>query len=237
MERLQKYMANCGVASRRKCEEYISQGLVTVNENIITELGFKVDIDNDKIFFKGNRIVPCENKVYIALNKPEGYITSVKDEHDRKVVVDLIDVKERIFPIGRLDYDTSGLLLLTNDGEVYNKVIHPRVEIDKVYEAVVRGTFTEDEIKKFENGVDIGGYITAAAKLKVLKKEKSRSLVRITIHEGKNRQVRRMCAAFNHDVITLKRLSVGRINLLDLPKGKWRNLSEEEIKYLYDLGK
>lgn len=112
MERLQKYMANCGVASRRKCEEYISQGLVTVNENIITELGFKVDIDNDKIFFKGNPIVPCENKVYIALNKPEGYITSVKDEHDRKVVVDLIDVKERIFPIGRLDYDTSGLLFI-----------------------------------------------------------------------------------------------------------------------------
>lgn len=131
----------------------------------------------------------------------------------------------------------QGCFLLTNDGEVYNKVIHPRVEIDKVYEAVVRGTFTEDEIKKFENGVDIGGYITAAAKLKVLKKEKSRSLVRITIHEGKNRQVRRMCAAFNHDVITLNRLSVGRINLLDLPKGKWRNLSEEEIKYLYDLGK
>ncbi|GKX66581.1 pseudouridine synthase [Inconstantimicrobium mannanitabidum] len=237
MERLQKYMARCGVASRRKCEEYISQGLVAVNNDVITELGFKVDVDKDRVSFNGSIISPCENKVYIALNKPEGYITSVKDEFDRKTVIDLVDVKERIFPIGRLDYDTSGLLLLTNDGEVYNKVIHPRVSINKVYEALVKGNFTEEEIKKFEVGVDIGGYITAPAELKVIKKEKNKSLVHITIHEGKNRQVRKMCAAFSHEVITLKRLSVGDIKLKDLPKGSWRNLDDKEIEYLFKLGK
>ena len=156
MERLQKYMARCGVASRRKCEEYIQNGLVTVNGIKITELGTKVD-ENDEVIYNGRKIVPCEEKVYIAINKPTGVITSVTDDRGRKTVIDIIDVKERIFPIGRLDYDTSGLLLLTNDGDVYNNIIHPRVEINKVYEAVVKGYFTPDEIDLFENGVDIGG--------------------------------------------------------------------------------
>lgn len=234
MERLQKYMARCGVASRRKCEEYIQNGLVTVNGIKITELGTKVD-ENDEVIYNGRKIVPCEEKVYIAINKPTGVITSVTDDRGRKTVIDIIDVKERIFPIGRLDYDTSGLLLLTNDGDVYNNIIHPRVEINKVYEAVVKGYFTPDEIDLFENGVDIGGYITAKSKIEVIETFKNKSKVRIIIHEGKNRQVRKMCKAFNHAVISLKRVSIGKIKL-DTKIGEWRYLTDKEVKYLYELG-
>lgn len=237
MERLQKYMAGCGVASRRKCEEFIAKGLVSVNGNIVTEPGVKVDPLNDTVIYNGKTIKPVENKIYIALNKPKGYITSVSDERNRKTVIDLLNLNERVFPIGRLDYNTTGLLLLTNDGDIYNSVIHPRVKINKVYEAVVKGCFTEEEMRKFRTGVDIGDYITSDADIKILNNYNNTSRVRITIHEGKNRQVRRMCSAFGHDVIELKRVSVGKIVLGNLGLGKWRNLTDKEIEYLSNLNK
>lgn len=234
-ERLQKYMARCGVASRRKCEELILSGVVKVNDNIVNELGVKINSAYDKVVVAGRTIFPEENKIYIMLNKPEGYITSVKDEKDRKTVLDIVKVKERIFPVGRLDYDSSGLLLLTNDGDIYNRIIHPRVEIKKKYLAIVKGSFSAKEIEAFERGVDIGGYITAPCKIDVIENLGKQSKVRIEIHEGKNRQIRRMCAAFNHEVLKLKRETVGKLSLGNLEKGQWRYLNEDEIKYLKSL--
>lgn len=240
-ERLQKYMARCGVASRRKCEEIILSSKVKINDKIVNELGVKIDPSKDKVFYNGKRILPEENKLYIMLNKPEGYITSVKDEKGRKTILDLVKVNERIYPIGRLDYDSSGLILLTNDGDIYNKIIHPRVEVEKKYIALCKGVFSDEEIKKFENGIDIGGYITANAKIKLIDKEKDKktntvnSLVEIIIHEGKNRQIRKMCSALGHEVITLKRVAVGDIKLGYLKRGEWRNLTKNELNYINSL--
>ena len=236
-ERLQKYMASCGFASRRKCEEFILLGKVKVNGNIIEELGFKVNPLEDIVEYDGRVITKEERKVYIMLNKPEDVITSVKDEKDRKTVIDIVKVNERIFPIGRLDYDSSGLILLTNDGELYNKIIHPRVELDKKYVAVVKGEVSLDDKEKFESGIDIGGYITAPAKLKMLEysHRKDLSTIEVCIHEGKNRQIRKMCSAINHEVMSLKRVSIGNIRLGQLKKGEYRYLNDEEMKYLMSL--
>lgn len=236
-ERLQKYMASCGIASRRKCEELILLGKVKVNGNIIEELGFKVNPLKDIVEYDGRVITKEEKKVYIMLNKPEDVITSVKDEKDRKTVIDIVKVNERIFPIGRLDYDSSGLILLTNDGELYNKIIHPRVELGKKYVAVVKGEVSLDDKEKFESGIDIGGYITAPAKLKMLEysHRKDLSTIEVCIHEGKNRQIRKMCSAINHEVISLKRVSIGNIRLGQLKKGEYRYLNDEEMKYLMSL--
>lgn len=235
LERLQKYMAESGVASRRKSEEIILSGRVKVNDKVITELGFKIDKDIDNIYVDNKLILKEENKVYIALNKPIKYISSVSDERGRKTIIDLVKVKERIFPIGRLDYDTSGLILLTNDGEVYNKVIHPRQEVKKVYIAEIQGIPSNEEIKMFCSGVDIGDYITAHAEFKIMKREKSNCIVQIIIHEGKNRQVRKMCDAINHPVISLQRISIGKIKIGKLELGSFRYLNNDEIEYLKNL--
>lgn len=234
-ERLQKYMASCGIASRRKCEELILQGKVKVNDVLITELGTKINIEKDIVKYNGKIIKPEEEKVYIMLNKPEGYITSVKDEKGRKTVLDIVKVKERIYPIGRLDYDSSGLLLLTNDGDIYNKIIHPRVKINKKYLVNIKGSLSEDDIEKLETGINIGDYVTAPAYVKVISEKETTSLVEITIHEGKNRQIRRMCSALNHDVLTLKRISIGEIKLGYLNRGEYRYLTEKELSYLKNL--
>lgn len=191
IERLQKYMAHCGVASRRKCEYIILQGRVRVNGQVIDKLGFKVDTENDLVMLDNNNIVPEQKKVYIALNKPEGYVSTVRDEKNRKTILDLVKVDERIYPIGRLDYDTSGLILLTNDGDIYNKIIHPKSEKNKVYIAEVSGVISNEDINKFENGLNIGNYITSKASLKILRLNNNSSVVNIIIHEGKNRQIRR----------------------------------------------
>jgi len=233
--RLQKYLAQCGVASRRKSEALIEEGKVTVNDEIVDTLGAKINTEIDVVKVNDKVVRPEEKKVYIILNKPEGYISTVKDERGRKKVIDLIDVKERIFPIGRLDYNTSGLLLLTNDGEIYNSIMHPSREIVKTYIAKVKGIFTEEEMKSFQRGVDIGDYITAPSKIQNIKVYKNESIVEIKIHEGKNRQVRRMCEKFNHKVIELQRISLGEIKLGDLPKGQWRHLNKEELEYLFKL--
>lgn len=235
VERLQKYMARCGIASRRKCEEIILAGKVKVNDKVINELGYKIDVDTDKITVDNKLIKPEEKKVYIALNKPEGYVSTVKDEKGRKTIIDLVKIQERVYPIGRLDYDTSGLILLTNDGDIYNKIIHPREEKNKIYIATIKGTPSKEEIKKFENGINIDGYITAKASFKVLKSSGDCSEVKIVIHEGKNRQVRKMCEAIEHPVLNLKRIQIGDIRLGDLPKGKWRFLDDEELSYLKKL--
>lgn len=234
-ERLQKYMARCGVASRRKCEEMISSGIVKVNGDVITELGFKVNEELDKVTVNDKIINIEENKVYFALNKPRGYVSTVKDERGRETVLDLVKVKERIYPIGRLDYDTSGLILLTNDGEIFNKVIHPRKEVNKKYIAVISGKPTGDEIRKFCSGVYIDGYKTAEAKFKILKEFENKTEVEIIIHEGKNRQVRKMCDAIGHKVMFLKRISIGEIRLGKMPLGEYRELTLDEVNYLKNL--
>lgn len=234
-ERLQKYMARCGVASRRKCEEYILQGKVKINGIIVSELGTKIICNKDIVEYNGTIIKPEEKKVYIILNKPEGYITSLSDEKNRKTIMDLVNVEERIYPVGRLDYDSSGLLLLTNDGEIYNKIIHPRVKIVKKYIATVKGEFSKEEIEKFKTGVNIGEYTTIPAEIKVISCKDNKSIVEIGIYEGKNRQIRKMCSALNHDVISLKRIAIGKIKLGYLNKGEYRELNKEEIDYLLSL--
>lgn len=235
LERLQKYMADCGVASRRKCEEIILEGRVRVNNISVKELGSKIERTKDTVTVDEKIIRPEEKKVYIALNKPIGYLSTVKDERGRKTLLDLVKVHERIYPIGRLDYDTSGLILMTNDGEVYNRVIHPSQEVNKKYIAKVEGIPTQEEIEKFKTGVNIGDYITSNAGFKILSKDNNTTTVEIIIHEGKNRQIRRMCEAIGHPVIDLKRMSVGNIKLGDLKLGEWRSLTNQEVTYLKNL--
>ncbi len=236
-ERLQKVMAELGVASRRKCEELIADGKVKVNGTTITELGFKVDRDLDKITVN-DKLLKMENKkIYILLNKPIGYITSVKDQFDRPTVLDLIkNINARVFPIGRLDYDTEGLLILTNDGELTYKITHPKHNINKTYRALIKGAADDKDIDSFRKGLRIEDYITSPAKLEILWYEKNNTVVNITIHEGKNRQVRKMCSAIGHEVLKLKRISIGKLTLGELKLGQWRHLTDEEIRYLHVLG-
>lgn len=236
--RINKYIASCGVASRRKAEELILDGKVKVNGKIIEELSYKVDENKDMVEVNNVKITLDEKLVYLLLNKPEGYITTVKDQFDRPSVIDLLsDVKERVFPVGRLDYETSGLLLLTNDGDLTYKLTHPKHEIDKTYVAKVKGILTEDEMKNFREGLYIEDYKTAPAKLKVLDSDrvKNISTLEIKIHEGKNRQVRKMCKAINHPVLRLKRVAMGKINLKNCKVGEYRYLTEDEVRYLKNI--
>lgn len=233
-ERIHKYMARCGVASRRKCEEIVSFGRVKVNGESITS-PVMIDDEVDIIEFDGVVIKPEEKKVYIIINKPTDIITSVKDQFDRKTVIDLIDVEERIFPVGRLDYDTSGILLLTNDGDITFKMSHPSHEIEKIYVAEVLGNFTEKEIRQFESGLQIEDYVTSPSKIKIMSENKDVSIVEITIHEGRNRQVRKMCEKIGHPVLRLKRIGFGELNVNDLKMGEWRYLTDEEISYLKSM--
>ena len=236
--RINKYIASCGVASRRKAEELILDGKVKVNGKIIEELSYKVDENKDMVEVNNVKITLDEKLVYLLLNKPEGYLTTVKDQFDRPSVIDLLsDVKERVFPVGRLDYETSGLLLLTNDGDLTYKLTHPKHEIDKTYVAKVKGILTEDEMKNFREGLYIEDYKTAPAKLKVLDSDrvKNISTLEIKIHEGKNRQVRKMCKAINHPVLRLKRVAMGKINLKNCKVGEYRYLTDDEVRYLKNI--
>jgi len=235
-ERLQKVLAEYGIASRRKCEQLIIEGKVKVNGIFVTELGTKVDKFCDEIELDGNILKKLDKKVYVLLNKPVGYITSVKDQFDRPVVTDLIkNLKVRIYPVGRLDYDTEGLLILTNDGDLAYKITHPKHQMNKKYVALVSGVVQEENIEKFKSGILIDDYKTAPAILEILKKTKDNSLIKITIHEGKNRQVRKMCEAIGHKVIHLKRISIGNIILGELASGEYRFLTEKEVTYLKTL--
>ena len=236
--RINKYIASCGVASRRKAEEIILQGRVKVNGKTVEELSFNVDENNDIVEIDNEQIGLDEKKVYIVLNKPEGYITTVKDQFDRPSVLDLVsDIKERIYPIGRLDYETSGLLILTNDGDLTYTLTHPKHEVDKTYMAIVKGIPTSEKMKEFEEGLYIEDYKTAPAKIKITKRdeEKNYAICQIKIHEGRNRQVRKMCRAINHPVLRLRRVAMGDITLKDTEIGKYRYLTTEEVQYLKGL--
>ena len=233
-ERLQKYLAAAGIASRRKCEELILQGKIEVNGKVVTELGTKVT-DEDKIKYNGKIVKKEEEKVYILLNKPIGYVTTVKDQFSRDTVLDLVKINKRIVPVGRLDMYTSGALILTNDGDLVNKLIHPKNEVNKTYNATVAGKVSIDDIKKLEEGVIIDeDYKTKQAKVKILKidEEKNLSRIQITIHEGKNRQVRKMCEAIGKRVIALHRSKFANLEVNKLKLGEWRYLTPNEIKNL-----
>lgn len=233
-ERLQKYLANSGVASRRKCEELILQGKVEVNGKVVTELGTKINPEEDIVKFNGKEVKQVEKMVYILLNKPIGYVTTADDQFGRETVLDLVKVKERIVPVGRLDMYTSGALILTNDGDFVYKVTHPKHEIEKTYTVTVKGIIQNSEVEQLRKGVKIDDYITKPAKVKILKTdiEKDISRLEITIHEGKNRQVRKMCEAVNRKVLALHRSKIGGIGVKDIELGKWRYLRENEIQKL-----
>lgn len=235
-ERLQKYLAECGIASRRKCEELIKQGLVKVNGKVVTELGTKIDPEKDIVEYAGKKVQKATRKVYILLNKPIGYVTTVKDQFNRDSVIDLVkDVKERVVPVGRLDMYTSGALLLSNDGDFVNKVTHPSNEIEKTYNVTVIGKVTNEDITNLENGVQIEvdgeNYTTKKAKVKILKidEEKNLTRIQITIHEGKNREIRKMCEAIGKKVLALHRSKIANLSVKDLRLGKWRYLTQKEV--------
>lgn len=236
--RINKFIASYTSYSRRKSEDVILSGRVKINDEVITSLSFDVDENNDILKIDDEVINTNKNLVYIMLNKPEGYITTVKDQFNRKSVVDLLsDIKERIYPVGRLDYETSGLLILTNDGDLTYKLTHPKHEIGKTYMAIVKGEPNEDELDNFRKGLLIDDYKTAPAKIKLVKKvsDKNYSICKVQIYEGRNRQVRKMFKAINHPVMRLKRVAVGKIVLKDLEVGEYRHLTKEEVNYLKNI--
>lgn len=233
--RLQKYLANNGILSRRKAEEAILEGKVVVDGKIVTELGTKINPNINKVEYEGMIVKNEEDKVYVLLNKPIGYVTTVKDQFNRDIVTDLIKgVKVKLLPVGRLDMYTSGALILTNDGDFIYRVTHPKHEIEKTYNVTLRGTIENTGVEELEKGVRIEDYITKPAKVKILKidNEKNISRIQITIHEGKNRQVRKMCEAVGKKVLALHRSKIGSLDVKDLKIGEWRYLSKKEIEKL-----
>ena len=234
MERLQKVISNSGITSRRKAEELILKGKVKVNGEIIKELGTKVD-KNDLIEVNG-KVLSNQDKVYYLLNKPRGVITSTTDDKERKTVVDLIKTDKRIYPVGRLDYDTTGAIILTNDGELANLIMHPKNKIDKVYIAKVRGLIGKNEITKLCNGVYIDSVKTSKAKARIMKYDKKTdsSIVELTIHEGKNHQVKNMFKAIGYEVIKLKRERIAFLDVKGLKSGEYVELSFKDVKRLYN---
>lgn len=234
--RLQKFLARAGVASRRKCEELISQGRVSVNGRVVTELGTKVRPGCDDVSFDGAEVrLPCDS-VTIMLNKPAGYLTAMSDGRGGSVVAQLVPVDKHpgLFPVGRLDRDTTGLLLFTTDGELGNLLLHPSHNVEKRYVADIKGVLGEEERLMLEGGVVLDDGMTAPANCEVLSvlPDGSRSTVALTIHEGRKRQVRRMLSAVGHEVVTLHRESIGSLTLGDLAPGEWRELSPEEVSLL-----
>lgn len=237
MERLQKYIAEAGYTSRRKAEELIKEGKVEVDGKIVKELGTKVT-GKERIIVEGN-LLKKEEKEYYLLNKPREVITSVSDDKNRKTVVDLIETDKRIYPVGRLDYDTTGVLLLTNDGEFANILMHPNNKIDKVYIAKIRGIIKGDAINKLKNGVIIDGKKIEKCRVKLKKTDlkNNTSMVEVTIHEGRNHQVKRMFDAVGFEVLKLKRERFGIFTLQGLTSGDYRRLSPKEVSKVFSITK
>lgn len=237
MERLQKVIAEAGIASRRKAEELIKQGQVKVNGNVVTELGTKVS-DKDEVMVNNKPIVK-ETKEYYLLNKPRGVVTTTSDDKNRRTVVDYINTEARIYPVGRLDYDTTGAILLTNDGEFANIITHPKSEIDKVYVAKLNGIIKGEQINKLKDGVELDGVVVkpSRVKLKKVNQETNTSTVEIIIHEGKNHQVKRMFESVGLLVDKLKRERIGIFNLIGLQSGEYRKLTPKEVAIIYSLKK
>ena len=234
--RLQKFLANQGVCSRRKAEEHILNGDVKVNGKVITELGTKINPEKDEVIFKGNKVKIQEKKVYILLNKPIGYVTTTKDQFSRDTVLDLVNVKEKILPVGRLDMYTSGALILTNDGEFIYRVTHPKYEIEKTYNVTVKGIVTKEDVEALKQGVKIENYTSGKAKVKILKIDKVKNISRleITIHEGKNREVRKMCNAIDKKVLALHRSKIENVSVKNLKLGEWRYLTSKEVEHFLE---
>ncbi|MEE1013231.1 MAG: pseudouridine synthase [Clostridia bacterium] len=237
MVRLQKFLAHCGVASRRGAETLIAQGRVSVNGTVITEMGVQIDEENDRIMVDGVPVQPEKKMVYVLLNKPVGYVTTVSDDKGRNTVMDLVaDIPVRIYPVGRLDYDTEGLLLMTNDGDLTYRITHPKNNVEKTYVAEVTGNISMNTLIQLRNGVYLDGVKTSPAKVEVIGATRFGTKLEITIHEGKNRQVRRMFEAVGCIVKKLKRTREAGLILGHVPLGHWRKLTEAEVNMLKKIG-
>ena len=234
-ERLQKVLAKAGIASRRKAEELIRRGKVRVDGRVVTEMGTKVDPETQDIECEGVALDPQEKKVYILLHKPAGYLSTVDDPQRRPIVTDLLkNIKERVYPVGRLDLDTEGALLLTNDGELAQRILHPSHEVNKTYVAKVKGKPGNKKLDALSKGIELEGRKTWPANIEVLKSEAGSTTIQITIHEGRKRQVRKMFDAIGHPVLKLKRTAYGQLELGELGPGKYRFLTPADIKFILD---
>ena len=230
--RINKYIAQAGVASRRKADELIENGNVKVNGAVLREPGYDVQ-EGDRVMVNGREISGAQKMEYVLINKPLGMVTTVEDDKDRLTVMDVVkDIDARLFPVGRLDYNTSGALIMTNDGELAYRLTHPKHEVYKTYRALVSGILSNERAARLRRGVDIGGFVTSPAKVKIIKGTQHSTLVEIAIHEGKNRQVRKMFAAVGNPVQELERVAIGDIRLGHLKPGHYRKLTREEIEYL-----
>jgi len=235
--RINKYLADCGVASRRKCDELISQGKVKVNGKVTRELGLDIK-PTDVVMFENRVVRASVKRVYYKLHKPKGYVTTANDDKGRKTVVELMrGVQERVYPIGRLDYDTEGLLILTNDGDITNILTHPKNEVKKTYIASIEGEIDMEDVKKISKGIDIGGYVTQPCSVSIISKDEKFTRVEVVISEGKNHQVKKMFEAVGKNVAFLKRVSIGEIKLGGLARGEYKALTTKEIAYLKSLQK
>ena len=232
--RINKYLASTGLASRRNAEKYILDGRVKVNGEVCTNLA--TDIKNIDIVKLDNKVLkPTEKLVYFMLNKPKGYVCTAKDDRGRKTVLDIIDTTERIYPVGRLDYDSEGLLILTNDGDLTNKLTHPKNNIQKTYYVIIDSSILPKEIQKLEKGVVIDGYKLSGCKISILSERENKTEMNVVIHEGRNREIRKMFELIGKNVIFLKRTKIAKLSLGKLARGTYRQLSQTEIKYLKSL--
>lgn len=230
--RLNKFLSGSGVASRRKCDEIIASGKVTVNGKVVTEVGSQINEKKDKVMFEGKAVCLPSSFVYIKLNKPKGYACTASDEKGRKTIYDLVDCEERLFSIGRLDYNTEGLIILTNDGDFANKVSHPKFNVEKEYRVTVEGKVKESELAVLRKGVVVDGQKMPPAKVKLLSQDENVSKISVVINEGQNRQVRRMFEAIGREIKLLKRVRIGSVRLGGLSRGQWRDLTEDELNLL-----
>ena len=234
--RLQKYIAECGVASRRAAERLIADGRISVNGNVIDFMGFTVDPQRDTVELDGNIIKAETKKYYIMLNKPKNYVTTVSDEFDRPTVMELVrDINARIYPVGRLDFDTSGLLIMTNDGDFANRLTHPSSHVNKTYRVTVKGDVTDEKLIEMREGILLDGKKTLPCDCFVAERKEDRTVLIFILNEGRNRQIRRMCEAVDLSVVRLKRTEIAGVKLGMLPQGKWRELNEREMRRLTNV--
>jgi len=232
MMRLNKFLASAGIASRRKCDDLILEGRVKVNGEIITTLGYRIDEEKDEISFDNEIVQYVTNYIYIILNKPKGVVTTVQDQYNRNTVLDLIPIKQRIFPVGRLDYDTTGILLLTNDGLLTNQLIHPKYKIKKVYHVLLNKIIKPVALYQLERGIELDGEKTAPCKISEIRIIDNCSLLEMVLYEGRNRQIKRMFIALGYEVEELDRLAFGTLTLTGLERGAWRYLKKSELSDL-----
>ena len=230
--RLNKFLASAGVASRRKCDELLQQGLISVNGQVVSELGTVINEKKDKVFYEGRQVLLPSSFVYIKLNKPKGYACTAKDEKGRKTIYDLLPREERLFSIGRLDYDTEGLIILTNDGDFANKVAHPRYSVDKEYHVTIEGQIKESELAVLRKGVVIEGQRMPSAKVEFLSNDGKNTKLSVVIDEGMNRQIRRMFEAIGKSIKLLKRVRIGNVRLGGVKRGDFRDLTTQELNSL-----